>query len=114
MAERSATMKSKKRHSHVARKNHLNASQFTGDLTLNGGVGIDLYDLQGMNNAEDLQLQRVSSTHAVFKRNPRGLPRVLELDTITMDAVDEFLISALGVDGFDSCTAPSAWTKVSC
>ena len=58
---------------------------------------------------------------------------VLELDSITMDASDEFLISALGGDdliaidlaftqlgsidggdGIDSCTAPAAWTKVSC
>ena len=104
-----------------------------GDDTLLGGTGVDLYDLQGTTNAEDLQLQRISATSAVFKRKPRGLSSVLEQDTITMDATDEFLISALGGDdliaidlmfaqlgsvdggdGLDACTAPAAWTKVSC
>jgi Ca2+-binding RTX toxin-like protein len=104
-----------------------------GNDILNGGTGVDLYDLQGTNNAEDLQLTRVNATSASFRRKPRGLVSVLELDTITMDAMDEFLISALsgddliaidltfsqlgsidGGDGTDSCTAPAAWTKVSC
>ena len=89
--------------------------------------------VEGTNNAEDLQLQRISATSAVFKRKPRGLLSVLEQDTITMDATDEFFINALGGDdliaidatftqlgsvdgndGTDSCTAPAAWTKVSC
>ena len=105
----------------------------SGNDTLNGQAGIDLYDLQGTNTAEDLQLQRVSATSALFKRKPRGLVSVLEQDTITMDAADEFLISALdgddlitidslftqlgsvdGGNGTDVCTAPAAWTKVSC
>ena len=105
----------------------------TGNDTLIGGAGIDLYDLQGTNNAEDLNLQRASATSSSFRRKPRGLVSVLELDSITMDATDEFLISALGGDdliaidlaftqlgsvdggdGTDSCTAPAAWTKVSC
>jgi Ca2+-binding RTX toxin-like protein len=100
---------------------------------LNGGGGIDLFDLPGTANAEDLQLQRVSATNAWFKRKPRGLVSVLEQDTLTMDAIDEFLISALdgddlitvdalftqlgsvdGGNGTDTCTAPAAWTKVSC
>ena len=104
-----------------------------GNDSLTGGTGIDLYDLQGTNNAEDLQLQRVSPTSALFKRKPRGLTSVLEQDTITMDATDEFLISALGGDdlitidslftqlgsvdggdGTDLCTGPVAWSKVSC
>ena len=104
-----------------------------GNDILNGGTGIDLYDLLGTNNAEDLQLQRVNPTSALFKRKPRGLSSVLEQDTITMEASDEFLISALGGDdsiaidlaftqlgsvdggdGTDVCTAPAAWTKVSC
>ena len=81
-------------------------------------------------------MQRVSATSALFKRKPRGLVSVLEQDTITMDASDEFRVSALGGDdlitidslftqlgsidggdggdGTDSCTAPAAWTKVSC
>ena len=78
-------------------------------------------------------MQRVSATSALFKRKPRGLVSVLEQDTITMDASDEFHISALGGDdliaidlaftqlgsvdggdGIDTCTAPAAWTKVSC
>ena len=105
----------------------------TGNDTLIGGAGIDLYDLQGTNNAEDLNLQRASATSSSFRRKPRGRVSVLELDSITMDATDEFLISALGGDdliaidlaftqlgsvdggdGTDSCTAPAAWTKVSC
>ena len=100
---------------------------------LNGGGGIDLYDLAGTVNAEDLQLQRLSATSALFKRKPRGLSTVLEQDAISMDAADEFLVSALGGDdlitidslftqlgsvdggdGIDTCTAPAAWTKVSC
>ncbi len=104
-----------------------------GNDVLNGGTGVDLYDLQGTNNAEDLQLQRVSSTSALFKRKPRGLSSVLEQDTITMDATDEFSVSALGGDdlitidslftqlgsvdggdGTDVCTGPAAWTKISC
>jgi hypothetical protein len=104
-----------------------------GNDALTGGTGIDLYELQGTENAEDLQLQRVSSTSALFRRKPRGLSSVLEQDTITMDATDEFLISALGGDdlitidslftqlgsvdggdGTDVCTGPAAWAKVSC
>jgi Ca2+-binding RTX toxin-like protein len=105
----------------------------TGNDTLVGGIGIDLYVLGGTANGEDLALQRLSATSAVFKRKPRGLVSVLEQDTITMDATDEFFINALGGDdlisidvaltqlgsvdggdGSDSCTAPAAWTKVSC
>ena len=101
--------------------------------SLNGGVGTDLIDLQGTSNAEHHQLLRVSSTSATFRRKPRGLAFVLEQDAITMDATDQFLISALsgddlitidllftqlgsvdGGDGTDSCTAPAAWTKLSC
>ncbi len=104
-----------------------------GNDSLTGGTGIDLYDLQGTSNAEDLRLQRVSSTSALFKRKPRGISSVLEQDAITMDAADEFLISALGGDdlitidslftqlgsvdggdGTDVCTGPAAWAKVSC
>lgn len=89
--------------------------------------GVDLYDLQGTGNAEDLALLRASATSASFRRKPRGLTSVLELDSITMDASDEFLISALGGDdliaidltftqlgsvdggdGTDSCTNPAA------
>ncbi len=98
-----------------------------------GGLGVDLYDLQGTGNAEDLALLRASATSASFRRKPRGLTSVLELDTITMDASDEFLISTLGGDdliaidlaftqlgsvdggdGTDACTNPAAWTRVSC
>ncbi|MBL8812685.1 MAG: hypothetical protein JNM43_21145 [Planctomycetaceae bacterium] len=105
----------------------------TGNDVLNGGNGVDLYELAGTANAEDLQLQRVSATSASFRRKPRGLTSVLEQDTITMDATDEFLISALGGDdlitidslftqlgsvdggdGTDVCTGPVAWAKVSC
>lgn len=104
-----------------------------GNDSYNGGAGIDLIALAGTANAEDLQLQRVSGTSAVFKRKPRGLVSVLEQDTITMDATDEFFINALGGDdliaidqaltqlgsvdggdGTDNCTSPAAWTKVSC
>ena len=104
-----------------------------GNDALTGGAGIDLYDLQGTSNAEDLQLQRVSPTSALFRRKPRGLSSVLEQDTITMDSTDEFLVSALGGDdlitidslftqlgsvdggdGTDVCTGPAAWAKVSC
>ncbi len=105
----------------------------TGNDSYNGGAGIDLVALAGTANAEDLQLQRILATSAVFKRKPRGLVSVLEQDTITMDATDEFFINALGGDdlisidaaltqlgsvdggdGTDTCTAPAAWTKVSC
>ncbi len=105
----------------------------SGNDSFDGGLGVDLIVLEGTNNAEDLQLQRISATSAVFKRKPRGLVSVLEQETITMDATDEFFISALsgddliaidpaftqlgsvdGNDGTDSCTAPAAWTKVSC
>ena len=98
-----------------------------------GGLGVDIFDLQGTGNAEDLVLLRASATSASFRRKPRGLTSVLELDSITMDASDEFLISALGGDdliaidlaftqlgsvdggdGTDSCTNPAAWTRVSC
>ena len=101
--------------------------------TYSGGLGVDIYSLQGTGNAEDLALLRASATSASFRRKPRGLTSVLELDSITMDASDEFLISALGGDdliaidltftqlgsvdggdGTDSCTNPAAWTRVSC
>ena len=105
----------------------------SGDDLTNGGSGVDLYELKGTNNAEDLRLQFVSATGALFMRKPRGLVSILEQDTIVMDAADEFLVSALDGDdliaidgaftqlgsvdgggGADSCTAPAAWTKVSC
>ncbi len=105
----------------------------TGNDALAGGAGMDLYDLQGTSNAEDLRLQRVNSTSALFKRKPRGLSSILEQDSITMDATDEFWVSALGGDdlitidslftqlgsvdggdGTDVCTGPAAWAKVSC
>lgn len=105
----------------------------SGDDALIGGSGVDLYGLQGTGSAEDLHLQRVSATSAVFRRKPRGLTTVLEQDAVTMDATDELLISALGGDdlitidslftqlgsvdggdGADACTAPAAWTVVSC
>lgn len=104
----------------------------SGNDTCFGDGGVDLYDLQGTNNAEDLQLVRLSATSAQFRRKPRGLTSILEQDMITMDAIDEFLISALdgddlitidnlftqlgsvdGGNGIDTCTAPAAWTKVS-
>ena len=104
-----------------------------GNDSYNGGLGVDLIALSGTANAENLQLLQNSATSAVFKRKPRGLLSVLEQDTITMDATDEFFISALGGDdliaidptftqlgsidggdGTDSCTAPAAWIKVSC
>ena len=75
----------------------------------------------------------MNATSALFKRKPRGLVSILEQETITMDATDEFLVSAQGGDdlitidslftqlgsvdggdGTDVCTAPVAWTKVSC
>lgn len=103
------------------------------DDTLIGGTGTDLYDLKGTQNAESLALERVSATSARFRRKPPGLSTTLELDSLTLDAVDEILISALGGDdtvvvdslftqlgavdggdGTDTCTAPAAWTKVSC
>ena len=105
----------------------------TGDDALAGGIGVDLYELQGTSNAEDLRLQRVNATSAFFKRKPRGLSSLLEQDSITMDATDEFWVSALGGDdlitidslftqlgsidggdGTDVCTGPAAWAKVSC
>jgi hypothetical protein len=104
-----------------------------GTDILNDGTGVDLYELQGTKNSEDLRLQRVNPTSALFKRKTRGLSSVLEQDTITMDATDEFLICAIGGDdlitignlftqlgsmdggdGTDTCTGPAAWTKVSC
>ncbi len=100
---------------------------------MSGGSGVDLYDRQGTSNAEDLQLQRVGETSARFRRKPRGLSSVLEQDSLFLDAIDEILVSALGGDdliaidllftqagsvdggdGADNCTAPTAWTKVSC
>ena len=87
----------------------------------------------GTTDAEDLRLQFVSATSAIFTRKPRGLATVLEQDTITYDASDEVSVKALGGDdlivvdlaftilgvvdggdGTDTCTAPAAWTKVSC
>ena len=104
-----------------------------GNDTLNGGAGIDFLEFLGTTDAEDLRLQRVSATSANFIRKPRGLSTVLEQDTITYDASDEVSIKALGGDdliaidltftipgvvdggdGLDTCTAPAAWTKVSC
>jgi Ca2+-binding RTX toxin-like protein len=101
--------------------------------TGNGGAGNDLYLLYGTQNAEDLQLARNSATSATFRRKPRGLTSSLESKGITMDATDEFFIQALdgddliaidtaftqlgsvdGGNGSDTCTAPGAWTKVSC
>jgi hypothetical protein len=104
-----------------------------GDDVLVGGAGIDLYDLQGTGAGEELQLQQVNATSAVFRRKPRGLINALELDSIFTDVADEFFVSALGGDdvvaidlaftqlgsvdggdGADSCTAPAAWIKVNC
>jgi hypothetical protein len=105
----------------------------SGNDTGNGGAGNDLYLLYGTQNAEDLQLARNSATSATFRRKPRGLTSSLESKGITMDATDEFFIQALdgddliaidagftqlgsvdGGNGSDTCTAPGAWTKVSC
>lgn len=104
-----------------------------GNDSMDGGAGVDLLMLFGTNNAEDLQLTRLSATSATFRRKPRGLTSSLEFDSITMDATDEFFIQALdgddlisvdlaltqigsvdGGNGTDSCTTPAAWTKVSC
>lgn len=105
----------------------------SGNDNLIGGVGRDLYELNGTSNAEDLRLLRSSATSAAFQRKPRGLSSILERDTITMDASDEFVLYALGGDdliaidslftqpgfvdggdGTDTCTSPTAWSKVSC
>jgi hypothetical protein len=105
----------------------------SGNDNLIGGVGRDLYELNGTSNAEDLRLLRSSATIAAFQRKPRGLSSILERDTITMDASDEFVLYALGGDdliaidslftqlgfvdggdGTDTCTSPTAWSKVSC
>ncbi len=105
----------------------------SGNDTIDGGTGVDLMWLYGTNNAEDLQLARLSATSATYRRKPRGLTSALEFDSITMDATDEFFIQALdgddlisvdvaltqlgsidGGNGTDTSTAPVAWTKVSC
>ena len=104
-----------------------------GNDRLNGDAGIDLYVLRGTENHEELWLNQVSPTSAVFRRRPRGLVSSLETDTITMDASDEFHVQALGGDdsllvdalftqlglldgglGDDVSGAPEAWTKISC
>src|SRR6202008_4065220 len=69
-----------------------------GNDTLNGGNCVDFNEFQGTNNAEDLNLEQLSGTSSIFRRRPRGLTTILEQDSITMDASDEFLISALGGD----------------
>jgi hypothetical protein len=105
----------------------------SGNDRLNGDGGIDLYILQGTENTEELWLNFVSANSALFRRRPRGLVSTLELDTITMDASDEFQILALGGDdnllvdalftqlgqldggaGDDLSGAPAGWTKISC
>ena len=105
----------------------------SGNDSLIGGVGRDLYEFNGTSNAEDLRLLRSSATIAAFQRKPRGLLSVLERDAVTMDASDEFVLYALGGDdliaidslftqlgfvdggdGTDTCTSPTAWSKVSC
>ena len=98
-----------------------------------GGLGIDLFQFEGTNNAEYLLLQFINATTSQFIRKPRGLTTTLEQDTITNDDGDEVSVVALagddqisidltinmsgvvdGGDGTDSCTAPGAWTKISC
>jgi Ca2+-binding RTX toxin-like protein len=104
-----------------------------GNDALDGQAGVDLYQFEGTNNAESLRLEFITATTSRFVRKPRGLSTTLELDTITNDASDEVSVQALGGDdlitidlaitmlgvvdggdGTDSCTAPAAWTKISC
>jgi len=105
----------------------------SGNDRLNGNAGLDLYVLQGTGDSEELWLNHVSPTNAIFRRRPRGLVFSLETKTITMDASDEFHIRALEGDdsllvdllftqlgsldgglGDDVSGAPAGWTKVSC
>ena len=83
--------------------------------------------------AADLRLQYVSATNARYLRRAFGQSPILEQDTVTYDALDEFRIAAFGgtdlidvdlafanfgtVDGgpdADTCTAPDHWIKISC
>jgi RTX calcium-binding nonapeptide repeat (4 copies)/Beta-propeller repeat len=104
-----------------------------GNDSLNGGNGLDLLGFEGTSSSDTLRLQFLSATTANFIRRPRGLMSVMEQDSIVYDASDETMINALDGDdlitidaaftmlglvdgglGTDSCTAPAAWTKVSC
>ncbi len=104
-----------------------------GNDSINGGNGLDLLGFEGTSNSDTLRLQFLSATTANFIRRPRGLMSVMEQDSIVYDASDETMINALDGDdlitidaaftmlglvdgglGTDSCTAPAAWTKVSC
>jgi Ca2+-binding RTX toxin-like protein len=104
-----------------------------GNDAINGGIGVDLLVFEGTNGSDTLRLQHLSATTANFIRRPRGLVSVLEQDSIVYDASDEVMINALDGDdqitvdaafailglvdgglGTDVCTAPAAWTKVSC
>ncbi len=104
-----------------------------GNDSLSGGAGIDLLWFDGTNNADGLRLQFLSATTANFILKPRGLVSVLEQDSIVYDASDEVVVNATdgddlitidaaftilglvdGGNGTDTCTAPAAWTKVSC
>ncbi len=105
----------------------------TGDDKMYGEADTDLYVLRGTENSEELRLNRVSATSAAFRRRPRGLVSTLELDSIMMDASDEFFVQALNGDdvilvdslftqlgsldgglGDDLSGTPAGWTKVSC
>jgi RTX calcium-binding nonapeptide repeat (4 copies)/Beta-propeller repeat len=104
-----------------------------GNDAIDGGNGVDLLVFEGTNSSDTLRLQHLSATTANFIRRPRGLVSVLEQDSIVYDASDEVMINALDGDdqitvdaafailglvdgglGTDVCTAPAAWTKVSC
>ncbi len=104
-----------------------------GDDALTGEAGIDVYIFDGTSAADEMRLTRNSATTATYIRRPRGLLSILEQDSVTTDATDEFSLNALGGDdliaidltftllgsidggdGIDSCTSPAAWIKISC
>lgn len=104
-----------------------------GNDLFDGGAGADRLKFFATGGNDDLRLERLSSTSAKFQRRAVGSTTLLQEQAITMDADDLFEISAAAGDdvihvdalftqlgtinggaGTDTCTAPAAWTKISC
>jgi Ca2+-binding RTX toxin-like protein len=104
-----------------------------GNDLIDGGSEADTIYFDGTTENDDERLQYVSSSSANFRRKLRDTTAVLELDLLTYDSADRFEVRALGGndlltidlafgilgtvnggDGTDTCTAPAAWTRISC
>ena len=104
-----------------------------GSFQFLGGTGVDRLVASGNTDLQINDARRISGAGGKIVFDDIERATVLEQDTILYDVSDEISIKALGGDdliaidltftilgvvdggdGLDTCTAPAAWTKVSC